>query len=373
MKKLKVLTVVGTRPEIIKLSRVISKLDKNFEHILVHTGQNFDYELNEIFFKDLEIRPPNFFLNCAEDSFSGTIANVIKKCDKIFKDIRPDAVLILGDTNSCLSAISAKRNKIPIFHMEAGNRCFDERVPEEINRRIVDHISDINLPYSDIARECLLREGLLLDRIIKTGSPMFEVMNFYKKKINKSQILKKLKLKKKKFILVSSHREENVDSQSNLTKIIFILNDLVNNLKFPIIFSVHPRTLKQINQSSFKLKKGIKLVKPLSYTDYNKLQINSKFVISDSGTLNEEASILNFPAINMRVTHERHEATEEQSTIMTGLDLFTVKNAINILLQQKKITLKVPGDYLKDNVSEKVVRCILSYTDYVNRNVWKKY
>jgi len=256
--------------------------------------------------------------------------------------------------------------------MEAGNRCFDDRVPEEINRRIVDHISDINLPYSDIARECLLREGLLLDRIIKTGSPMFEVMNFYKKKIYKSQILRKLKLKKKKFILVSIHREENVDSQSSLTKIIFILNDLVNNLKIPIIFSVHPRTSTQINQSSFKLKKGVKLIKPLSYTDYNQLQINSKFVISDSGTLNEEASILNFPAINMRVTHERHEATEEQTTLMTGLDLFTVKNAINILLKQKKNTLKVPRDYLKDNVSEKVVRCILSYTDYVNRNVWKK-
>lgn len=370
--RLKVLTIVGTRPEIIRLSRVISKLDKNFDHILVHTGQNYDYELNEIFFKDLGLKKPNFFLDCAGKNALETIANVIKKSDIIFRDVKPDAILILGDTNSCLSVISAKKNKIPIFHMEAGNRCFDERVPEEINRKIVDHISDINLPYSDIARDCLLREGLSIDKIIKTGSPMFEVINFYKSKINKSQILKKLKLRKKNYILVSCHREENVDSNENIKKIIFILNDLANTMRVPIIFSVHPRTLSRINKSAYKTKKGIRLLKPMAYSDYNKLQINSKFVISDSGTLNEEASILNFPAINLRNAHEKHEANEEGTTIMTGLDLFNVKNAISILLQQKINTLKIPGDYLKHNVSEKVIRSILSYTDYVNRNVWKK-
>jgi UDP-N-acetylglucosamine 2-epimerase len=369
--KLKIITFVGTRPEIIKLSRVISKLNKFSNHFLVHTGQNYDYELNEIFFKDLNLKKPSFFLNCAGDTYAETIANVIKNSDKIIKKIKPDAILILGDTNSCLSAISAKRNKVPIFHMEAGNRCYDERVPEEINRKIVDHISDINLPYSNIARECLLREGLPIERTIKTGSPMIEVMNFYKLKIQKSKILRKLKIKKDKYVVASIHREENVDQNEQLKKIIFILNDIAGNTGLNIIFSVHPRTKVRIEKNAFKLKKNIKMIKPVCYTDYNYLQINSKFVLSDSGTINEESSILNFPAINLRETHERHEANEEQSTIMTGLDLLNVKRAIE-LLSSKKNNLKTPDDYLKTNVSEKVIRCITSYTDYVNRNVWKK-
>jgi UDP-N-acetylglucosamine 2-epimerase len=370
--KMKVITFVGTRPEIIKLSRVISKLDHYTNHFLVHTGQNYDYELNEIFFKDLNLKKPSFFLECAGKTSAETIGKVINNSDKIIKKIKPDAVLILGDTNSCLSVISAKRNKIPIFHMEAGNRCYDERVPEEINRKIVDHISDINLPYSEIARECLLREGFAIDRIIKTGSPMQEVINFYKLKIQKSKILKKLKIKKNKYIVVSIHREENIDLNDQLKKIVFILNDLTNTTGLEIIFSVHPRTKERIQRNSFKLNKNIRILKPLCYSDYNKLQINSKFVISDSGTINEEASILNFPAINLRETHERHEANEEQSTIMTGLESINVKRAITILSKQKKNTLKTTEDYLKINVSEKVIRCIHSYTDYINRNVWKK-
>ena len=370
--KLNVATVVGTRPEIIKLSLVIKKLDKFTNHIFIHTGQNYDYELNEIFFKDMNIKKPKFFLNCAGNNSAETVASVIKKSYELFSKIKPDAVLILGDTNSCLSAYSAKRLKIPIFHMEAGNRCFDERVPEEVNRRIVDHSSDINLPYSDISRDCLLKEGFNIDRIIKTGSPIFEVLNSYKKKISISKILQKLKIKKKRYILASCHREENVDNPRNLRKIIFIMNDLIARYKLPIIISLHPRTKGKLKNSVLKFKKGIRLLKPMSFTDYNKLQLNAKFVISDSGTINEESSILNFPAINLRETHERHESNEEQNTIMTGLDLVNVHNALNILSKQGLKTLKTPRDYKYDNVSEKVVRCIMSYTDYVNRNVWKK-
>ena len=370
--KIKIMTFVGTRPEIIKLSRVINKLNENANHFLVHTGQNYDYELNEIFFKDLGIKKPSVFLHCAGKSSAETIGQVIAKSDIIIKKIKPDAVLILGDTNSCLAAISAKKNKIPIFHMEAGNRCYDDRVPEEINRRIVDHTSDINLPYSDIARECLLKEGMPIDRLIKTGSPMNEILSHYKLKISKSQIIKKLKIKKNKYIVASVHREENVDNNKQLKKIIFILNDLSNINKCKIIFSLHPRTKKRIEKNLLKLNKNIKMIKPLSFTDYNNLQINSKFVVSDSGTINEEASILNFPAINLRETHERHEVNEEQSTIMTGLDLINVRRAVYLLNKQVKNTLKIPKDYQDLNISEKILRCILSYTDYVNRNVWKK-
>ena len=375
MKKLKVVTVIGTRPEIIRLSRVINKLDQYCEHIIIHTGQNYDYELNEIFFKDLDVRKPDYFLNAAGDSGAITIGNVIISVDKVLSEINPDAMLVLGDTNSSMAVIAAKRKKIPIFHMEAGNRCFDQRVPEEINRKIVDHTSDINLTYSSIAREYLLKEGLPSDSIIKTGSPMFEVLNHYLNAINSSNILERLKLDENSFFLVSAHREENIDFDDNFLKLMDILNTLAKVYKIPVIVSTHPRTQKRIDNLKIKFHPLVKLFKPLGFLDYVKLQISSKVTLSDSGTINEESSILNFPAINIREAHERPEAMEEASVIMTGLNIERVMQSISILELQSRgamRTLLEVKDYSIPNVSEKVVRIILSYTDYVNRNVWKK-
>ncbi len=374
-KKLKVITVVGTRPEIIRLSRVINKLDKYCNHKLIHTGQNYDYELNQIFFDDLEIRKPNKFLDCAGKSSSETIGNVISALSKLLEKEKPDALLVLGDTNSCLSVIPAKRNKIPTFHMEAGNRCFDMRVPEEINRRIVDHVADINLPYSSIARQYLLNEGIPDDRIIKTGSPMLEVLNHYEKKIHNSKILDKLKLKSNQYFLVSSHREENIDSDKNFDKLVNVLKKLSGLYKLPIIVSTHPRTRKRISAQGIKFNKNIRLLKPLGFLDYNKLQLSSKAVLSDSGTISEESSILQFPALNIRESHERPEAMEEAAVMMTGLNLERIIQGLNILeevsLGGSKLSETV-SDYYAPNVSEKVVRIIHSYTDYVNQVVWKK-
>jgi UDP-N-acetyl-L-fucosamine synthase len=375
MKKLKVVTVIGTRPEIIRLSRVINKLDQYCEHIIIHTGQNYDYELNEIFFKDLDVRKPDYFLNAAGDSGAITIGNVIISVDKVLSEINPDAMLVLGDTNSSMAVIAAKRKKIPIFHMEAGNRCFDQRVPEEINRKIVDHTSDINLTYSSIAREYLLKEGLPSDSIIKTGSPMFEVLNHYLNAINSSNILERLKLDENSFFLVSAHREENIDFDDNFLKLMDILNTLAKVYKIPVIVSTHPRTQKRIDNLKIEFHPLVKLFKPLGFLDYVKLQISSKVTLSDSGTINEESSILNFPAINIREAHERPEAMEEASVIMTGLNIERVMQSISILELQSRgamRTLLEVKDYSIPNVSEKVVRIILSYTDYVNRNVWKK-
>ena len=374
-KKIKIATIVGTRPELIRLSRVISKLDKYCEHIFVHTGQNYDYELNEIFFDDLDIRKPDIFLESAQDSPASSIGNIISLSDKAMTKHNPDAVLILGDTNSSLAAIAAKRKKIPIFHMEAGNRCFDFRVPEEINRRIVDHISDINLPYSSIAKSYLLREGLPPDQVIKTGSPMKEVLDFYSDKINSSKILDQLELKPYEFFLISSHREENVDSEKNLLHIIEILNALVEKYDYPIIFSTHPRTQKRLDGLGLKLDKKIQFHKPFGFSDYIKLQTESKCVLSDSGTITEESSILNFPAINIREVHERPEGNEEASVIMSGLDSELVIQSLELLENQargKKRILNMVDDYMVDNVSEKVLRIILSYTGYINRKVWNK-
>lgn len=375
MKKLKVVTIVGTRPEIIRLSRIIAKLDQYCEHTLVHTGQNYDYELNQIFFEDLGIRAPDYFLECAGEAAAETIAQVIHKSDKVFEKLQPDALLILGDTNSALSAISAKRKKIPIFHMEAGNRCFDYRVPEEINRKIVDHISDVNLPYTDIAREYLLREGLRPDLIIKTGSPMDEVLSFYKDSINKSEIISHLKLKAGQFFVVSVHREENVDSDSNIYKYVKVLNTLAENFKLPIIVSTHPRTRKKIEALNLKFSPLVQLLKPLGFSDYVKLQSESKLVLSDSGTITEESSILNFPAINIRDAHERPEGFEEGAVMFTGMDIDRILQAIEILNKQPRGSdrlLRVVNDYVSPNVSDKIIRTILSYTDYVNRVIWKK-
>lgn len=375
MKKLKVITVVGTRPEIIRLSRVIAKLDLYCEHILVHTGQNYDYELNEIFFKDLEIRKPDYFMKCAGASSSETIGNVIIKSDSIFSKENPDAVLVLGDTNSCLSILSAKRQKIPTFHMEAGNRCFDMRVPEEINRRIVDHIADINMSYSSIARDYLLREGISSDMIIKTGSPMYEVLMHYKKSIDKSNILKELNLQNKKYFLVSCHREENIDDNENFTKFVDSLNSISKNYKMPVIVSTHPRTQKKLDKLKIKLNKHILFLKPLGYCDYNKLQINAKVVLSDSGTINEESSIQNFPALNIRDAHERPEGMEETAVMMVGLNKERIHQGINILNDQpsgEDRLLNMVHDYSNNPVSDKVVRVIHSYVDYVKSNVWKE-
>lgn len=376
MKKLKVITVVGTRPEIIRLSRVLFKLDQteSIEHILVHTGQNYDFELNEVFFNDLGIRRPNYFLNCAGANATTTIGNIIINIDPILEKESPDAFLVLGDTNSCLCAIPAKKRKIPIFHMEAGNRCFDQRVPEETNRKIVDHISDINLTYSDIAREYLLREGLAPDRIIKTGSPMFEVLNAYQDQINQSEILKSSGLQKNEYFVVSAHREENINSE-NLDKLVRILNALAEKYNYPIIFSTHPRTRNKINEKKVVFNSLIQLLKPMGFHDYNHLQINSKAVLSDSGTISEESSILNFPALNIREAHERPEAMEESSVMMVGFNIERVFQGLDILEHQDKNglrTLRPVADYSMPNVSEKVVRVILSYTDYINRNIWKK-
>ena len=375
LKKLKVITVVGTRPEIIRLSRVISKLEKNCRHILVHTGQNYDYELNEIFFRDLEIKKPNYFLNSASGDSAGTIGNIIANIDQILIKEKPEAVLILGDTNSCLSIIAAKRRKIPTFHMEAGNRCFDFRVPEEINRRIVDHVADINLTYSSLARQHLLNEGLNTDMIIKTGSPMKEVLEYNLNNIQNSNILKKLKLENQRYFVVSFHREENVENRSNILAFEKILNQISIKFKMPIIVSTHPRTKRALKKANAKFKKNISFLKPLGFHDYLKLQVNSYVTLSDSGTISEESSILNFPALNLRETHERHEAMDEASVIMTGLKLENVMRSINLLENQRKSNeriLKIPDDYDISNVSEKVVRIIHSYIDYVNRKIWFK-
>ena len=376
MKKLKVMTIVGTRPEIIRLSRVIAALDRYCDHILIHTGQNYDYELNEIFFQDLEIRKPNYFLNSAMKNAAQTIGNIIPSVDKLLDKEMPDAVLVLGDTNSCLSIIAAKIKKIPTFHMEAGNRCFDMRVPEEINRKIVDHTADVNLTYSSIAREYLLAEGLPADLIIKTGSPMSEVLEYYKEGILASKILNKLKLKPNNFFVVSAHRQENIDSETNFKELINTLNKLSSYYKLPIIFSTHPRTKKRIKESKYRLNKNIKLIKPLGFKDYVSLQLNAKVTLSDSGTINEESSIFNFPALNIREAHERPEGMEEAAVMMIGLKYERINQAIKILENQtlgEARVLKKVSDYDIPNVSEKVVRIIHSYTDYVQRVVWKNY
>lgn len=372
---LKVMTIVGTRPEIIRLSRTIAKLDEFCEHILVHTGQNYDYELNEVFFSDLGIRRPDIFLEAAGANAAETIGQVIIAADKAMQEHQPDALLLLGDTNSSLAAIPAKRRKIPIFHMEAGNRCFDFRVPEEINRRIVDHTSDINLTYSEIARDYLLREGLPPDQVIKTGSPMREVLDYYAADISESTILEKSGLKQGQYFVVSSHREENVDSPENLLRLIAILNDLAARYGLPIIFSTHPRTRKRLDDLGASVHENVKFLKPFGFFDYIKLQIDAKCVLSDSGTITEESSILNFPALNIREVHERPEGFEEASVIMVGLNLDTVIQALNVLDSQPRGTsrlLRLVDDYAPQNVSDKVLRIILSYTDFVNRKVWRK-
>lgn len=374
MKALKVMTVVGTRPEIIRLSSVIRKLDRceAVQHYLVHTGQNYDYELNEIFFEDLKLRRPDFYLNAAASSSLETIGNIIAKIEKVLDEVMPDAFLILGDTNSCLSAIAAKRKHIPVFHMEAGNRCFDLRVPEEINRRIVDHLSDINLPYSSIAREYLIREGIAADRVIKTGSPLYEVITENMDKILASDALMKYGLKPRQYFLVSSHREENIDSEVNFIKFAGILNLICNEYDLPVIVSTHPRTLSRIKKENIEFSKNINFLKPFSFSDYVNLQINAKAVLSDSGTISEETSILGLRALNIRETHERPEAMEEAAVMMVGLNPDRVMEGLNILDTQNPDTLRKVADYTVPNVSEKVLRIILSYTDYVNRVVWSR-
>ena len=376
MEKLKVMLVVGTRPEIIRLSRVFAKLDEHCEHTLVHTGQNYDYELNQVFFEDLGIRKPDYFLNAAGKNAAETIGQVIIKVDQMIESVNPEAILILGDTNSCLAAIPAKRRKIPIFHMEAGNRCFDQRVPEETNRKIVDHIADINMPYSSIARDYLISEGIPADRVVKTGSPMHEVLNHYMEDIDSSKVLKMLNIKTGKFFVVSAHREENVDAPAQLLKLSNSLNSIADYYNLPVIVSTHPRTQKRINDQGIKFHKNIKLLKPLGFHDYNHLQKNAKVVLSDSGTINEESSIMNFPALNIREAHERPEGMEEAAVMMVGLDSKRIMQGLKILEQQpsgKKRLLRMVDDYNMPNVSDKVVRIIHSYTDYVNRVVWKKY
>lgn len=374
MKKLKVMTVVGTRPEIIRLSAVINKLEESeaIEHILIHTGQNYDYELNEIFFKDFKLKKPDYFLNAATGTAIETIGNILIKIDPIMEEVKPDAFLVLGDTNSCLTAIAAKRRHIPIFHMEAGNRCFDERVPEETNRKIVDHISDVNLTYSDIAREYLIKEGLPADRIIKTGSPMFEVINSRKEDIEKSDVLKRLNLKEGQYFVVSAHREENINSERNFSNLIDSLNTVAEKYELPIIVSTHPRTRKMIDSKEIKFNPLISLMKPLGFNDYVKLQTKAKAVLSDSGTISEESSILGFKALNIRQAHERPEAMEEASVMMVGLEKERILQGLEVLETQRKDTLRRVADYSMPNVSDKVLRIILSYTDYVNRVVWGK-
>ena len=376
MKKLKVLTVVGTRPEIIRLSEVIKKLDEtdSIEHILVHTGQNYDYELNEVFFSDLGLRKPDHFLNAAGGNATTTIGQIIINIDPVLEKEQPDAFLVLGDTNSCLCAIPAKKRRIPIFHMEAGNRCFDQRVPEETNRRIVDHVSDINLTYSDIAREYLLREGLPADRIIKTGSPMFEVLTANMEKIDQTDVLNRLSLEKGKYFVVSAHREENINSV-NFEKLVNALNLVAEKYQLPVIVSTHPRTRNKINEKGVSFHPLIQLMKPLGFHDYNHLQKNAKAVLSDSGTISEESSIMNFPALNIREAHERPEAMEEASVMMVGMNVERIMQGLTILdTQQRAIhrNLRPVSDYSMPNVSDKVVRIILSYTEYVNRVVWSK-
>lgn len=376
MKKLKVVTVVGTRPEIIRLSRVMAALDDYCEHILVHTGQNYDYELNEIFFQDLGIRKPDHFLNAAGSTGAETIGNVIIGVDRVLAEIEPEALLVLGDTNSCMAVIPAKRRKIPTFHMEAGNRCFDMRVPEEINRRIVDHTADINLTYSTIARDYLLREGLSPDMVIKTGSPMFEVLNYYREGIEASDVLSRLGLEKGKFFVVSAHREENIDSDKIFTNLVQALNTVAEHYGYPVIVSTHPRTQKRVDAMGVKFHENVRLLKPLGFKDYNKLQLDSKAVLSDSGTINEESSILNFPALNIREAHERPEGMEEASVMMVGLEAERVMQGLHILENQSRgqeRSLRLVEDYSMPNVAEKVVRIIHSYRDYVMRTVWRRY
>ena len=377
MKKLKVVTVVGTRPEIIRLSRVMAALDNSLaiEHIIVHTGQNYDYELNQIFFEDLGIRKPDYFLNAAGKTATETIGNILIKIDLLLEKLCPDAFLVLGDTNSCLCAIPAKKRHIPIFHMEAGNRCFDQRVPEETNRKIVDHISDVNLTYSDIAREYLLREGLPADRIIKTGSPMFEVLNHYMPSIENSDVLSRLGLEKHKYFVVSAHREENINNHSNFNGLINSLNVISEKFDLPIIVTTHPRTKKMIDSAGLSLHKNIQLLKPLGFNDYNALQLHSKAVLSDSGTISEESSILNFPALNIRQAHERPEAMEEASVMMVGLNPERVLQGLMQIESQKRgeeRSFRKVADYSKPNVSDKMVRIIISYTDYIKRVVWSQ-
>ncbi len=375
MKKLKVLTVVGTRPEIIRLSRVIARLDEHCDHVLVHTGQNHDYELSQIFFDDLGIRRPDHFLNAAGRNGAETIGKVIIAVDEVLAAEAPEAVLVLGDTNSCMAVIPAKRRKIPVFHMEAGNSCFDMRVPEEINRRIVDHTADVNLTYSSIAREYLLREGLPPDLVIKTGSPMYEVLSHYRSRIEQSDVLERLALKAGNYFLVSAHREENVDSERNYARLVAMLNAVAACYRMPVIVSTHPRTQKRIDAAGSSFDPHVRLMKPLGFSDYNKLQINAKAVLSDSGTINEESSILNFPALNLREAHERPEGMEEAAVMMVGLDAERVMQALAILEGQGRAdlrSLRLVADYGMPNVSDKVVRLIHSYTDYVNRVVWKR-
>lgn len=372
MKKLKVMTVVGTRPEIIRLSAVINKLEESeaIEHILIHTGQNYDYELNEVFFKDFDLKKPDYFLNAATGNAVETIGNVLINIDPILEKVQPDAFLVLGDTNSCLCAIAAKRRHIPIFHMEAGNRCFDQRVPEETNRKIVDHIADINLTYSDIAREYLISEGLPADRVIKTGSPMYEVLNSRKNDIENSDVLERLELEEEKYFVVSAHREENINSETNFFDLVNSLNAVAEKYSLPIIVSTHPRTRKMIEEKGVKFNPLVRTLKPLGFNDYVKLQLKAKAVLSDSGTISEESSILGFRALNIRQAHERPEAFEEASVMMVGLKKDRILQGLEVLETQEKNTLRLVGDYSMPNVSEKVLRIILSYTDYVNRVVW---
>jgi UDP-N-acetyl-L-fucosamine synthase len=378
MQKLKVMTVVGTRPEIIRLSRVLAQLDHHCDHVLVHTGQNYDYELNQVFFDDLGVRKPDYFLNSAEGSSSAaqTIGNLIIAVDQVLEEVQPEAMLVLGDTNSCLSVIPAKRRKVPIFHMEAGNRCFDQRVPEETNRRIVDHTADVNLTYSDIAREYLLREGLPPDLVIKTGSPMFEVLTHYRPQIDASDVLTRLGLAPHAYFVVSAHREENIESAQSFGKLVEVLNALASDHGLPVIVSTHPRTQKRIDATGAQFHPLVRLLKPLGFHDYVHLQLAARAVLSDSGTINEESSVLNFPALNLREAHERPEGMEEGAVMMVGLGLDRVRQALAILAEQPRGTersLRQVADYSMPNVSDKVVRIIHSYTDYVNRVVWKKY
>ncbi|CAM8664490.1 WecB UDP-N-acetylglucosamine 2-epimerase [Comamonadaceae bacterium] len=378
MKKLKVMSVVGTRPEIIRLSRVLAELDLHCEHVLVHTGQNYDYELNQVFFEDLGVRKPDYFLNSADGSTgaANTIGNLITAIDGVLARVQPEAMLVLGDTNSCLSVIPAKRRKIPIFHMEAGNRCFDQRVPEETNRRIVDHTADVNLTYSSIARDYLLREGLPPDQVIKTGSPMYEVLNHYLPRIKASNALNRLELQPDNYFVVSAHREENIESDKSFTKLVSVLNGVAEDYSLPVIVSTHPRTQKRIDATGTKFHSLVRLSKPMGFHDYVNLQMQARAVLSDSGTINEESSILNFPALNLREAHERPEGMEEAAVMMVGLELDRVRQGLSILAAQTRgaeRSLRLVADYGMPNVSSKVVRIIHSYTDYVNRVVWKKY
>jgi UDP-N-acetylglucosamine 2-epimerase (non-hydrolysing) len=382
MKKLKVVSVVGTRPEIIRLSRVLARLDEHCEHILVHTGQNYDYELNQVFFDDLGVRKPDHFLNCASNSTSAahTIGNLIIAVDQVLAEVQPEAMLVLGDTNSCLSVIPAKRRKIPIFHMEAGNRCFDMRVPEETNRRIVDHTADVNLTYSTIARDYLLREGLPPDMVIKTGSPMFEVLTHYRPRIDASDVLTRLVLDEGGYFVISAHREENIESPQTFAKLVDVINAIAEDNDLPVIVSTHPRTQKRIDATNSKFHPQVRLLKPLGFHDYVKLQLSARAVLSDSGTINEESSILNFPALNLREAHERPEGMEEAAVMMVGLEVERVRQGLAILATQSRGDertdqhgIRQVADYSMPNVSDKVVRIIHSYTDYVNRVVWKKY